>query len=506
MSFRTLASRAGAAANVTSRSLPGSFNMVQQTKVLSSSLSARQISYNADSEEFQFKKRTDDVVFESKYGLRTVMLNRPQKLNSLTFSMIQKILPRLIEWEKSDLANVVVLKGAGEKALCAGGDVAQLARYNSSSEEEEGWKKSAAYFALEYKLDHFIATYKKPYISFMDGITMGGGVGLSAHAPFRIATEKTVFAMPETTIGFFPDVGASFFLPRMNGSVGTYLALTSARLKGPNVFYAGLATHYLHSTSLPDLEARLAELRFQDSDTLPERLALINQTLEEFCTGLPYDQPIELSGSTRQAIDRCFNRHTISEIIAALEAERGPTEEWAQKQIKLLRTRSPTAVHVALRQMRVGGEWDIAETFKREHQIATKFMQHHDFTEGVQALLIRKDQPKWNPESLEAIGGTNVAKPFFEYDSSNELELLSDRTFKEYPHQELGVPTEKEIEKVLSKDTYTQAELANKIVASRNGRQGISEVVAEIISRKTAVNDKGKAVWVKDEAVPGSRL
>jgi 3-hydroxyisobutyryl-CoA hydrolase len=419
--------------------------------------------------------------------------------------MIRKIVPRLVEWEKSDLANVVVLKGAGPKALCAGGDVATLAELNQGG--EEGWKKSAAYFALEYKLDHYIATYKKPYIAFMDGITMGGGVGLSAHAPFRIATEKTIFAMPETGIGFFPDVGASFFLPRMNGSIGTYLALTSAQLRGPNVFYAGIATHYLDSTSLPDLEARLAELRFQDSDTLPERLALINQTLEEFCTGLPHDQPIQLAGQIRQAIDRCFNRHTISEIIAALEAENDPsTKEWAQQQLKALHQKSPTALHVALRQMRIGGEWDIAETFKREHQIATKFMQHPDFTEGVSALLIRKDEAMWDPRSLADIGGTNVAKPFFEYDSTKELELFTDRTYKEHPYQEFGVPTEKEIEKVLSKGTCTREELANKIVASRSGRQGISEIVAEIIDRKTVVNDKGKAVWVKDEVAPGSKL
>ncbi|KAI1072440.1 hypothetical protein LB507_002948 [Fusarium sp. FIESC RH6] len=505
MSFRTFAARAGAAANVASQSSLRSFNMVQQAKTLSLSSSARHVSSAAKNVQPQEHDEPHDVVFESKYGLRTIMLNRPRKLNSLNASMVRKIVPRLIEWEKSDLANVVVLKGAGEKALCAGGDVAALARLNQE-DPENGWKDSAKYFELEYQLDHYIATYKKPYIAFMDGVTMGGGVGLSAHAPFRIATENTLFAMPETTIGFFPDVGASFFLPRMNGSVGTYLALTSERLRGPNVFYSGIATHYLHSTSLPDLEARLAELRFQDSDALPQRLALINQTLEEFCTGLPYDQPMTLSGEIRQAIDRCFNRHTISDIIAALQAERGPTEEWAQKQLKTLHRRSPTAVHVALRQMRVGGEWDIAETFKREHQIATKFMQHPDFTEGVSALLIRKDEPTWNPESLEAVGGTNVAKPFFDYNNEEELSLFVDRTFKEYPHQELGVPTEKEIEKVLSKGTYTQEELANKIVASRNGRQGISEVVAEIISRKTAVNDKGKALWLREESAPGSRL
>jgi 3-hydroxyisobutyryl-CoA hydrolase len=140
----------------------------------------------------------------------------------------------LQEWEKSELANVVVIQGAG-RAFCAGGDVAALANWNR--EGPEGSQKSSDYFALEYKLDHLIAAYQKPYIAYMDGITMGGGVGLSIHAPFRIATENTVFAMPETTIGFFPDVGASFFLPKMDGEMGTYLALTSEQLKGVDVLY-----------------------------------------------------------------------------------------------------------------------------------------------------------------------------------------------------------------------------------------------------------------------------
>lgn len=172
----------------------------------------------------------DDVLFNSIYGIRTIELNRPKKLNSLDGSMCRKIIPRLLEWEKSDMINAIILKGAGEKALCAGGDVAVLAKWNE--EGPEGIQRSKDYFALEYKLDHLIATYSKPYIALMDGITMGGGVGLSAHAPFKIATERTVFAMPETTIGFFPEVGASFFLPRMDGETGKYLALTSERLKG----------------------------------------------------------------------------------------------------------------------------------------------------------------------------------------------------------------------------------------------------------------------------------
>jgi len=448
-----------------------------------------------------------DVVFESKYGLRSITLNRPKKLNSLNASMIRKIVPRMVEWEKSDIANVVVLKGAGEKALCAGGDVTALAQANQES--PEGWKKSAEYFGLEYKLDHYIATYKKPYIAFMDGITMGGGVGLSIHAPFRIATEKTVFAMPETTIGFFPDVGASFFLPRMNGSVGTYLALTSERLTGPNVFYSGVATHYLHSTSLPDLEARLSELQFRDQDSLKDRLALINATLEEFCTGLPYDQPMQISGEIRKAIDRCFSKDTVSDLIAALKEERGATEEWAQKQLATLQKRSPTAVHVTLKQMRVSGDWDIAETFKREHQIATQFMKHPDFSEGVTALLVRKEKPKWQPESLDAITDSQaVSQPFFEYDAGQQLELFTDRTYSEYPFLELGVPSEKDIQRIVenSPESLTPSQLEKKVVLSRQGRQGVAEVVKEIVERKTDVDENGKVRWLSSDQTPASKL
>lgn len=447
----------------------------------------------------------DDVVFDSKYGLRTVMLNRPKKLNSLNGSMIRKIVPRLIEWEKSDMANVIIMKGAGEKALCAGGDVAALAEYNQES--QDGWKKSAEYFGLEYKLDHYIATYQKPYIAFMDGITMGGGVGLSIHAPFRIATEKTVFAMPETTIGFFPDVGASFFLPRMNGSVGTYLALTSERLKGPNVFYSGIATHYIHSTSLPDLEARLAELRFRDEDGLPRRLELINDTLEEFCTGLPHGQPMQLSGAVRRAVDRCFNKNNVNEIVAALQAETGETAEWAQKQLEALGKRSPTSVTVTLRQMRTAGSWDIAETFKKEHKMATRFMQHPDFTEGVTGLLVRKETPRWQPESLEACAGQDVAKPFFNFnDGKDDLKLFSTRTYTEYPYQALGVPTEKEIQAAIAGRSYTPEELTRQMIMSRKGRQGVSEVVREIIARKTDVDAEGKVRWLEEESLTTSKL
>ncbi|KAI1746164.1 enoyl-CoA hydratase/isomerase [Xylaria scruposa] len=440
-----------------------------------------------------------DVVFNNLYGLRTIELNRPSKLNSLNASMIRKIVPRLVEWEQSDLANVVVMKGAGDKALCAGGDVAALATQNM--EGPGGQKASIDYFALEYKLNHYIATYDKPYIAFMDGITMGGGVGLSIHAPFRIATERTVFAMPETTIGFFPDVGASFFLPRMNGAIGTYLALTSDQLTGANVFYSGVATHYLHSTSLPSLESRLAELRFKDYDTMEKRLAIIEMTIEEYATGLPSNEPILLGGELRRAIDRCFSKDSVAEVIRALKEEQGPTKAWAEKTLHTLHQRSPTAVHVALKQMRVGLNWSISETFHREHQIAAHFMRHPDFTEGVSARLISKERPrptpKWQPASLEAVNPEDkIEEPFFQVtEDVPKLKLLTSREFDEYPYKSLGVPTERDVEKIVQEGTRTPQEVVAYFVAKKNGRQGMSTIVEEILDRKTTTDESGRALW-----------
>ncbi|KAI0491056.1 enoyl-CoA hydratase/isomerase [Xylaria cf. heliscus] len=440
-----------------------------------------------------------DVLFNNLYGLRTIELNRPGKMNSLNASMIRKIVPRLVEWEQSDMANVIVMKGAGDQAFCAGGDVAALAKQNM--EGPSGQRASIDYFALEYKLNHYIATYQKPYIAFMDGFTMGGGVGLSIHAPFRIATERTVFAMPETTIGFFPDVGASFFLPRMNGAIGTYLALTSNRLTGPNVFYSGVATHYLHSTSLPNLESRLAELRFKDYDSIEKRLAIIEMTIEEYATGMPPKEPILLRGELRKAIDRCFSKNSVADVILALKEEQGPTKEWAEKTLHTLHQRSPTAVHVALRQMRVGRDWSISETFQREYQIAAHFMRHPDFTEGVSARLLSEQRPrptpKWQPASLEAVNPEdNIEAPFFSATKDvPALKLLTSRDFDDYPYKSFGVPTEQEVEATVLEGTKTHREIIEYFIAKKNGRQGMGPIVNEILWRKTTKDENGRALW-----------
>ncbi|WPG99515.1 Hypothetical protein R9X50_00233000 [Acrodontium crateriforme] len=442
----------------------------------------------------------NDVLFNTSFGLRTVNLNRPKKLNSLNGSMARKIVPRLQEWTKSDMANVVVLKGEG-RALCAGGDVAWLALRNK--EGPKGQQQSKDYFALEYKLDHLISTYTKPYVAFMDGITMGGGVGLSLHAPFRIATENTVFAMPETTIGFFPDVGASFFLPRLDGELGMYLALTSEQLKGVDAFYAGIATHYLHSSSLPDLEARLSELQFNDNDSMQHRLQIINSTIEEFSTGVPQETQIRdsvIGGNIRQGIDYVFQPgNNIEGVLAALEglsnSESGsaPAEvaTWAAKTRKTILQRSPTSVKVTMKQLRDGATWSIAETFRREHSIASKFMEHPDFIEGVSALLIDKPKrtPNWTPASLQEVSDASVNEFF---SGRPTLELLSTNDYKDYPHAWIGLPRERDVQSTVGKsDMSTRTAVVKHFIKATNGKQGVKEKVGEILERKTIETENG---------------
>ena len=446
-----------------------------------------QSSTRSDSFEPQDGDEPDDVVFTNNYGVRSIELNRPTKLNSLNGSMARKIVSRLQEWTKSQLASVIVIKGAG-RAFCAGGDVVAIAEQNKQG--EDGQRRSAQYFALEYKLDHLIATYPKPYVAFMDGITMGGGVGLSIHAPFRIATENTLFAMPETTIGFFPDVGASFFLPRLPGGLGLYLALTSAQVRGVDVFYHGLATHYIHSSTLAALEARLAELTFPDYMTLQRRHEIVDATIEEYCSGLPEPRPA-ISGEWRTAIDKIFSpKKSISDILHGLEqvskadsSYSDPIKKWAVATAESLNSRSPTSLAVVLHQLRNSREWDIAETFQREYAIAKNFMAHPDFVEGVTARLVRRqsERPNWSPATASGLSENDVAAFFEPGEGISLLTSGPDSVYKEYPHKGLGLPSEKEVmDEAADRD---RQEVVQLFMEKYNGKQGVKEKVSEVLQR-----------------------
>lgn len=438
----------------------------------------------------------DDVLFSSLYGVRVIELNRPRKLNSLNGSMCRKILPRMKEWEKSQMANVILMTGAGEKALCAGGDVAELAKQNRT---EKGQKESVAYFGLEYQLDHLISRYSKPYIAVMDGITMGGGVGLSVHAPFRIATERTTFAMPETTIGFFPDVGGSFFLPRLDGEVGTYLALTSERLQGVQTMYAGIATHYLDSSVLQPLTTRLSELQFRDRAPLDERLQQIDATISEFSTNLPAADSYEkakngdIRGDLREAIDRCFKFDNIDKILEALQKETnaaGRIGDWAKATLKTIAKRSPTSVKVTLKQLRLGKGWRIDETFVREHEMAARFMQHPDFTEGVTALLVEKRDPKWQPNTLGEVSESDVDSFFTLPPDVQPMQLVEPgagarENYGDYPHAKFALPREQHIQDVVKQFGKNGKEaVMDEVLARWNNKLGVKVKVEDVLSRK----------------------
>lgn len=321
--------------------------------------------------------------------------------------------------------------------------------------------------------------------------------------------------MPETTIGFFPDVGASFFLPRLDGSLGLYLALTSAQLHGVDVFWSGVATHYLHSTSLPDLEARLAELRFPDSTPLQTRLRLINSTIEEFCTGFPKPPTASLvGGDLRAAIDYVFQpgHRSLDDIFNALrglEDQRQQTPpdivDWAKKTRETLLQRSPTSAHVTLRQLREGARWDIAETFRRELGLAERFMSHPDFVAGVSALLIHKPKttPIWTPARFEDVKAVDVARFFSS--PSTELALADDVEgqtatgwpWRMYPHSWTALPGEGEVKRVLremGEKAQSGDDVVEEVVRRRDGKAGVREKVEDILRRKT-MNENGLVVW-----------
>lgn len=332
----------------------------------------------------------------------------------------------------------------------------------------------------------------------MDGITMGGGVGLSMHAPFRVATEKTLFAMPETTIGFFPDVGGSFFLPRLDGETGTYLALTSERLNGVQALYAGIATHYLHSSVLSNVTQRLSELVFPDHVGLQERMDIVNKTMAEYSLGLPsaQEEPILLAGDLRRAIDRCFQFNTVEEIFQALESET-EQKEWAQKTLETLSIRSPTSLKVTLRQLRLGKKWSISETFQREHEIAANFMRHPDFVEGVKARLMSKPprQAHWQPATLQEVSQEAVDAFFTIPEGESRLPLMSEQDYNQYPHQRFALPTEGEIEKFVRGHGQSEKQVIKEFVNRWDQKEGVREKVTEVLKRRTESTPEGLR-WV----------
>uniref|UniRef100_A0A4X1TI88 3-hydroxyisobutyryl-CoA hydrolase n=2 Tax=Sus scrofa TaxID=9823 RepID=A0A4X1TI88_PIG len=310
-------------------------------------------------------KHTDaaaEVLLERKGCAGVITLNRPKFLNALNLSMIRQIYPQLKKWEQDPETFLIIMKGAGEKAFCAGGDIRVISENTKTNP-----KMVQDFFREEYMLNNAIDSCLKPYIALIHGITMGGGVGLSVHGQFRVATEKSLFAMPETAIGLFPDVGGGYFLPRLQGKLGYFLALTGFRLKGRDVYTAGIATHFVDSEKLGMLEDDLLALNSPSKENIAD-------VLETY--------------------------HT-----------------------KVINKMSPTSLKITLRQLMEGSSKTLPEVLTMEYRLSQACIGGHDFHEGVRAVLIDKDQnPKWKPANLKEVTDEDLNNHFNSL-GSNDLKF-----------------------------------------------------------------------------------
>jgi enoyl-CoA hydratase len=325
---------------------------------------------------------TQDVIVRRRGAVGHISLNRPKALHALTQAMCEAISAALLQWRHDADVEAVILDHADGRGFCAGGDVAMVRR----SALEDGGAAGRAFFFAEYRINHLLFTYPKPVIAFMDGVTMGGGVGLALPCRYRVATENTLFAMPEGAIGLFPDVGAGWYLPRLPGRIGQFLALTGARLDGAECLWAGLATHYLPSEHLDDAKIRI----FEAPSDIEAALAELS----------PVDPPPPRLMGNAERIERLFASDELEEVIAALAAD---PSDWAAKELKAVCAKCPATCKVALRQF-VTWRADFAGEMALEYRLAARMMMRPDFIEGVRAVLVDKDNaPRWNPARPEGV-------------------------------------------------------------------------------------------------------
>ena len=329
----------------------------------------------------------DEILFEARDGIGRVTLNRPQALNALTHHMVCALDARLADWAGDDAISRVAIEGTGTRAFCAGGDIRDLHAVMGRGDATF----IDTFYRDEYRLNYRIHTYPKPYVAIIDGVVMGGGVGVSIHGSHRVVTENALFAMPETGIGFFPDVGATWFLSRMPGELGMYLGLTGARLGPADALYCGVATDYV------------------PSDRLTEALDGFNAD--------PGPPPL---AEHRDAIDRCFAGDSLEAIIAALEGQGG---DWAGATLASLAGKSPISLKVTHRQLRLGASLSFGQAMTMEFRLSQRFCAAPDFREGVRAAVIDKDRnPQWRPASLADVGEADV-DAYFSPLAGDELSL-----------------------------------------------------------------------------------
>ena len=346
-----------------------------------------------------------EILFERRGAAGIVTLNRPQALNAVTHTMVRALAAKLGEWAKDEAVTRVIVRAAGERAFSAGGDLRALYELGKAGRHGEALQ----FWRDEYMLNTLIKRYPKPYVALIDGMVMGGGVGVSVHGSHRVAGDRFQFAMPEVGIGFFPDVGATWFLPRMPGEIGTYCALTGERMKNADAVPFGIATHYVASSRFRDLADAL-------TGTVP-----VDAVLGAFAEKLGIG-PLSVY---RAAIDRTFDADHVEDILAALDREAisgSPEAGWAGATAAIIRGKSPLSLKIALAQMRGGRQWSFTDCMKMEFRIVSRVIYREDFYEGVRAAIIDKDNaPRWTPARLGQVLPSDVDQYFAPLETELEL-------------------------------------------------------------------------------------
>jgi enoyl-CoA hydratase/carnithine racemase len=334
-----------------------------------------------------------DVVVRAHGALRRITLNRPQALNAITLDMVDTMTALLRAWADDPAVGAILLDGAGGRAFAAGGDIRAL--YDAA---KAGGDLPEKFWATEYRLNVLIARYPKPVIALMDGVVMGGGVGLSAHASHRIVTERSSVAMPEVAIGYFPDVGACFLLARAPGFAGTYLALTGARAAAADAIFCSLADLHIPAARLDELSTALADSRGMHD---------VKARLDRFTTPPAAGR----LAAARPWIDRCYGADTVEEIFDRLARS---DEDEARAALETMRKLSPTSLKITLRNIRSALSFEeVEQSFAQDYRVSLACVAGHDFTEGIRAAIVDKDRnPTWRPETLEGVTPDIVERHF----------------------------------------------------------------------------------------------
>ncbi|KAG7797904.1 hypothetical protein KL944_004725 [Ogataea haglerorum] len=475
-----------------------------------------------------------EVEFKVKNTARIITLNRPQKLNALNTTMCEEMIARMVEFSRSSSSNMIIINSKSDKAFCSGGDVVQCAKYNLSKEP----LKSVEFFEKEYSLDYLLSVYNKPVVSLVKGIVMGGGVGLSVHGPFRVVCESTRFAMPETNIGFFSDVGTSFWLPKLDGNLGYYLSLTGDELSGIDTLIAGYGTHYVPAHRHEELLERLTTLELPElaEDQKGYVFAnqdfykLISEAIEEFTVQIPSQHKFKYTAEELDTIESCFDPQAHKSVEEVIEALINDGSEFALNTVEKLKTRSKISLKLTWNMLVANSQATIHDALTNELKTASKMMldyRPNDFNEYILKNLINRksenpEDRKVNPKftsvndvpnrlvqgllSLDAFEPQeDTALPVEETIDALEAVKVSKfpecpdliPNYAEYPWQ-MGLPTQAEIERYVKgedgsnrKYSVTGKEAGKYFLHRYGHRNGVLYKVKHVLDRKTKPNEYG---------------